>query len=135
MNRRMFLNRVGLGVVALQVVVLSGTESLAAGVSDPYINGNDLVVGSTGWLFIQHSHELYVPLAALQNPPPAGLRLRTKMALLHSHAVDLTYQQLIEIANGKAVEVMDSTVGEHKFAVYLPAERFGLADKRGLAKV
>lgn len=65
-----------------------------------------------------HSHLLYVPLKLFRDLPPEGVTLSTTRTYLHSHDVALTREQLVTVAQGGAVRVMDTT-GTHEFAIEL----------------
>jgi hypothetical protein len=125
LDRRRFLG--SLAAVVTAGAVLTPRRSLAAngcGADKPrklcVIRDGNLVATSVGCILFDHYHELQIPLAAIEAPPTEGLRLRTTTVSLHSHAVTLTQQELMNLAGGMIVVVSDTDVGEHEFTVQLP---------------
>ncbi len=120
MNRRNFL--MSAGTVALTVTALpkiAGAAAPADAGNPSVVRPDGLVTRSTGYFFFNHSHELVIPMDLLKNPPAAGVTLSTGKAAFHSHSVELTREHLADIATGKAVSVLDATIGEHSFLIQL----------------
>jgi hypothetical protein len=118
MNRRRFLEGLGLAVLAVQVLPSTSAHAENA----PVIENDNLVIESGISRFLpasDHWHYLTVPLADLQNPPAQGVQLKTSRAYLHTHTVVLSAEQLTAIAQGQTVTV-DDTVGDHQYALSLP---------------
>jgi hypothetical protein len=74
-----------------------------------------LVIHSTPGFFF-HTHDLWLPYAALKAPPPRGVTLVSSTALNHSHTVVLSREQLLRVGRGGVVAVRASS---HTFAVAL----------------
>jgi hypothetical protein len=116
MDRRNFIKTVTLACVAVQLPTASAQSA------EPIITDDLLTCVSTGYAFLPHEHTISLDLAYLENPPAEGVTLGTTWALLHSHSVYITQEQLFAIGRGETITVVDSTLGEHEFAIYLPQE-------------
>lgn len=124
MNRRQFLSNAAVMGTAVLLVTPGAQAISGCGANEPaqanLIRGQSLVAPSVGCLLFTHHHELEVPLQLLKNPPVDGVTLRTTRVFAHSHNVILTQKNLLDIAAGQAVVVMDSLNLEHQFTIQLP---------------
>jgi hypothetical protein len=125
-NRRQFFRKFGFASVSLTVLAVSKGQAENIDPTRSYLREDGLVSVSTRWLAVSHSHVLVVPIETLFHPPADGVILKTSIILAHFHKVPLTQAQLIAIGNGQAVEVFDSTVGEHLFHLELRGGLKGL---------
>lgn len=116
-DRRRFIQGLGVAVLTVQ-----GWPSLAR-TSDPPAEGNgaaaNLIVHASPGLF-EHTHELLIPYSVLRAPPLDGVKLESTRALLHTHDVALSREQLDVVRRGGAVT---STASSHTFVIALAANR------------
>jgi len=113
LDRRRFLKGVGLVVLTVQSLPLIGHAS--ANWPDDQDTGHDLIIHSGPGL-ISHVHDLVIPYAVLNAPPPKGIELTTTQALLHRHTVALTRDQLLIVSRGGTITKKASS---HVFAIAL----------------
>lgn len=121
MERREFVKNMGLALLSVQILPAAMAHADVDGEREPSIEGNHLAVQSSGYDFVPHRHDLYIPLKDLENPPVGGVKIRTERACFHAHSVQLTQEQLQAIYNGETVEVMDLRPKEHTFRIYMPS--------------
>ena len=104
----------GAGVAILTVQCL---PLLACASGDSPIDGNaaaeNLIVHS-GPGKVPHTHDLLIPYAVLNAPPPQGVKLESTRALFHTHDVVLTQEQLIVVSQGGTVSAIG---GSHLFVI------------------
>ena len=113
MDRRRFIN--GVGVALLTVQVLPWIAHASASPSDGNIAAENLIIHS-GPGFVPHTHDLLVPYALLKAPPREGVKLESTMSLFHTHDVVLTQEQLIVVNHGGTVTAVG---GSHSFVIAL----------------
>src|SRR6186713_2034012 len=101
MNRRKFLEGAGIAVLTVQCLPLladaSGTPSREG--SD---TADNLIIQSGPGLF-RHVHDLLIPYAVLNAPPPQGIKLTSTQSLYHQHNVALTQHELAIVKQGGTV--------------------------------
>ena len=110
MDRREFINGVGGAVLTVQCLPLIGCSSGADDESDEY-----LIIRS-GPGFVPHTHDLLIPYAVLDAPPPEGVKLVSSRAMFHTHDVALTREQLVTVNQGGIVTAIG---GSHRFVIAL----------------
>lgn len=112
-DRRDFLKNLGYAVLTVQSLPLvahaSGVVTLDSGPDE------DLIIHSGPGL-ISHVHDLLIPHALLQAPPPKGVELTTTQSLWHRHSIALTQEQLVTVQRGGTVTKKASS---HLFAIAL----------------
>jgi len=113
MDRRRFIN--GVGVALLTVQVLPWIAHASASPSDGNIAAENLIIHS-GPGFVPHTHDLLVPYALLKVPPREGVKLESTMSLFHTHDVVLSQEQLIAVNHGGTVTAFG---GSHTFVIAL----------------
>lgn len=125
-DRRQFIK--GVGVAALTV---QGLPLIAHASGNPPGDGNeaaDNLIIHSGPGFVPHTHDLLIPYAVLNAPPPEGVRLETTRGLLHTHDVVLTQEELVSVNQGGMVTAQG---GSHLFVIALAdrqdSGRIGLA--------
>lgn len=116
MNRRNFVKHFGYATLCLQVASLS--KSFAE---------DSVTVQSEGWRF-PHFHLLRVPKNEIMNPTEKGLTLRTEPSQgpinfipglwNHTHQVQLTQKDLLDIKVGREINVRDDSQ-VHTFTIKL----------------
>ena len=102
-DRRKFFYGLGLAVLTVQFLP-----------SDADADDNLTVHFSPG--LFSHVHDLLVPYAVLRKPPAQGVELHTTKAMLHTHTVSLTQEQLTTINRGGTVTGKASS---HRFVIAL----------------
>lgn len=113
-DRRRFVKQVGLAVLSVQVLPLvAGAETNSPSADD------GLMIHSGPGAF-GHVHELLVPFAALREPPRDGVQLISTKALLHTHSVSLTQQELVTVNQGGTVTKKSSS---HRFVIALASNQ------------
>ena len=116
MDRRRFIEGVGVAVLTVQCLPL-----IACGSGNSPSDGNqaaDNLIIHSGPGFIPHVHDLLIPYAVLNAPPLEGVKLETTKALLHTHDVVLTQEELIIVNQGGTVTAKG---GSHLFVIELAA--------------
>ena len=63
-----------------------------------------------------HVHDLLIPYAVLNTPPPQGVELNSTQAFFHTHKVVLTQKELIIVNQGGTVTQKASS---HLFVIAL----------------
>ena len=106
MSRKSLIGLLVLGVVAL---LFSGT--LACGKSTS--TGDITVTSSTSSVGGNHSHQITISAADIENPPSTGKTITTTYVLYHSHTITLSQQDYETIMNGGEVTVTTSLVNDH----------------------
>jgi hypothetical protein len=114
MDRREFVRGVGMAVLTVQCLPLTAHAS-----ADPPTEGkdtaDDLIIHSGPGLF-RHVHDLRIPYAVLNAPPPQGIKLTTTEALYHQHTIALTQSELAIVRQGGTVTQKASS---HRFVIAL----------------
>ena len=120
-DRRTFVKGVGLAVLTVQVLPL-----IAQVAADGPRNGNDPAKNLTihsGPGFLGHVHDLLVPYAVLNAPPPDGVELTSTKAFLHTHHIALAQKELMTVHQGGTVTKKSSS---HLFVIALaPSQPHG----------
>lgn len=113
-DRRRFVKRVGMAVLTVHCLPLSGcsADQSSAEIADVV---ESLKVLSTPGKF-GHVHDLVIPLALLSTPPAQGVALTTSKAFLHQHHVTLTQDELTRVHGGGTVTQKASS---HRFVIAL----------------
>jgi len=111
MDRRKFIKGVGVAVLSVHFLPL---VARASG-SDEGDAENNLIIHSGPGLF-SHAHDLLIPYAVLREPPVGGVKLKTTRALLHTHEVTLTQDELRTVNQGGTVT---GNSGKHLFVIAL----------------
>ena len=83
--------------------------------SDGNKAADNLIIHSSSG-FVPHVHDLLIPYAVLNTPPPQGVELNTTQALFHTHKVVLTQKELIVVNQGGTVTQKASS---HLFVIAL----------------
>jgi len=110
MDRRAFIEGVGVAVLTAQLLPLIAR-------ADGDEAADNLIIHS-GPGFIPHVHDLLIPYAVLDAPPPQGVKLESTRALFHTHEVVLTREQLVTVKQGGTVTERG---GSHLFVIALAA--------------
>jgi hypothetical protein len=118
MDRREFVRGVGMAVLTVQCLPL-----MAHGSANPPTDGNekadDLIIQSGPGLF-RHVHDLQIPYAVLNAPPPQGIKLTTTESLHHQHNIALTQNELATVKQGGTVTQKASS---HLFVIALARQQ------------
>jgi hypothetical protein len=114
MDRRKFLEGVGVAVLGVQVLPLIACSS-GDSPSDGNEAADNLTIHSSPG-FIPHTHDLLIPYAVISAPPLQGIELETTRALFHTHILVLTQEQLIIVNQGGTVT---GKGGSHLFVIAL----------------
>ena len=80
---------------------------------------DDLVIHSSSG-FVPHAHDLLIPYAVLNAPPPQGVELNSTQAFFHTHKVVLTQKQLMAVSQGGTVTQKASS---HLFVIALAKQQ------------
>jgi hypothetical protein len=115
-DRREFIKEIGVAIVTVQCLPLIA-HAARNSPSDGEETADDLIIHSGPGL-MSHMHDLLIPYAVLNTPPPQGIELETTRALLHRHEIVLTQEQLILVNQGGTVTQKASS---HVFVIALPA--------------
>ena len=102
-DRRRFVKGVGLAVLAVQCLPLLAQASGCAPSDGANMDGADGLLIRSGPGLLSHVHDLLIPTAMLETPPPQGVELETTRALLHTHRIALTRDELILVSEGGTV--------------------------------
>ena len=114
MDRRTFVRGVGMAVLTVQCLPLMA-DAPAHPATDGTDNPDDLIVHSGPGLF-RHVHDLRIPYAVLNAPPPQGIKLTTTESLYHQHNIALTQGELAIVKQGGTVTQKASS---HIFVIEL----------------
>ena len=118
MDRREFVRGVGMAVLTVQCLPLTAHAS-----ADPPTDGEeraeDLIIQSGPGLF-RHVHDLQIPYAVLNAPPPQGIKLTTTESLYHQHNLALTQNELAIVKQGGTVTQKASS---HLFVIALARQQ------------
>ena len=114
MDRREFVWGVGMAVLTVQCLPLMAHTS-ANPPTDGKEKADDLIIQSGPGLF-RHVHDLQIPYAVLNAPPPQGIKLTTTESLYHQHSVALTRNELAIVKQGGTVTQKASS---HLFVIAL----------------
>jgi len=113
-DRRKFIKGLGFAVLTVQCLPLiahASGDSPRAGNKD----ADHLVIHSSSG-FVPHVHDLLIPYAVLNAPPPQGVELNSTQAFFHTHKVVLTQKELISVNQGGTVTQKASS---HLFVIAL----------------
>ena len=113
-DRRKFIKGVGFAVLTVQCLPLiahASGHSPGEGNND----ADNLVIHSSSG-FVPHVHDLLIPYAVLNTPPPHGVALNSTQAFFHTHKVVLTQKELISVNQGGTVTQKASS---HLFVIAL----------------
>jgi hypothetical protein len=110
MDRREFVKGIGFAVLTVQCLPLMTHAS-----TNPPTGGEDLIIHSGPGLF-RHVHDLRIPYALLNAPPPQGVKLTTTESLYHQHTIALTKNELAIVKQGGTVTQKASS---HLFVIAL----------------
>lgn len=117
-DRRDFLKRAGIAVLTVQCLPLfaeASTSPRTEGVN----TGENLIIESGPGLF-RHVHDLLIPYAVLDAPPPQGITLTSTQSMLHQHNITLTRNELATVKQGGTVTQKASS---HEFVIALARQR------------
>ena len=114
MDRREFVRGVGMAVLTVQCLPLMAHASLNPP-TDGKERADDLIIQSGPGLF-RHVHDLLIPFAVLNVPPPDGIKLTTTESLYHQHNIALTRNELTTVKQGGTVTQKASS---HLFVIAL----------------
>jgi hypothetical protein len=109
-DRREFIQGLGFAILTVQCLPLMAQET-----------GDNLVIESGPGLF-SHVHDLLIPYAVLNAPPPQGIKLTSTEAMFHQHNVALTQKELVTVKQGGTVTQKASS---HLFVIALANRRRG----------
>jgi hypothetical protein len=118
MERRQFVKGVGFAVLTVQCLPLMACAS-ANPPTDGKERADDLIVQSGPGLF-RHVHNLHIPYAVLNAPPPQGIKLTTTESLYHQHNIALTQNELAIVNQGGTVTQKASS---HLFVIALAKQQ------------
>jgi hypothetical protein len=113
-DRRRFIKGLGFAVLTVQCLPLIAHAS-GSSPSDRNEAADNLIVHSSSG-FVPHVHDLLIPYATLNAPPPQGVELKTTQAFFHAHKVVLTQKELISVNQGGTVTQKASS---HLFVIAL----------------
>jgi hypothetical protein len=113
-ERRKFMMAAGIAVLTVYClpVIAQASENSPAGSKS---TADNLIIQSGPGMF-SHVHDLLIPYAVLQAPPPQGVKLTTTEAVFHRHDIALTREQLIVVNHGGTVTRKASS---HLFVIAL----------------
>lgn len=114
MDRREFVAGIGMAVLTVQCLPLMAHAS-ASPTRSGKESADDLVIQSGPGLF-RHVHELRIPYAVLNAPPPQGVKLTSTEALYHQHNIALSQRELAAVKQGGTVTQKASS---HIFVIAL----------------
>ena len=114
MDRREFVTGVGMAVLTVQCLPLMAHASRNPP-TDGRERADDLIIQSGPGLF-RHVHDLRIPYAVLNAPPPQGITLTTTESLYHQHNIALTQNELAIVKQGGTVTQKASS---HLFVIAL----------------
>jgi hypothetical protein len=114
MERREFVKGIGFAVLTVQCLPLMAHASRNPP-TDGKERADDLIVQSGPGLF-RHVHDLRIPYAVLNAPPPQGIKLTTTESLYHQHNIALTQNELAIVKQGGTVTQKASS---HLFVIAL----------------
>ena len=118
MDRRKFVRGVGMAVLTVQCLPLMACAS-ANPPSDGNERADDLIIHSGPGAF-RHVHDLQIPYAVLNAPPPQGIKLTSTESLYHQHNIALTQNELTIVKQGGTVTQKASS---HLFVIALAKGR------------
>ena len=118
MDRREFVRGVGMAVLTVQCLPLMAHAS-ANPPTDGRERADDLIIQSGPGLF-RHVHDLRIPYAVLNAPPPQGIKLTTTESLYHQHNIALTQNELAIVKQGGTVTQKASS---HLFLIALAKQQ------------
>ena len=118
MDRRKFVTGVGMAVLTVQCLPLMAHASKNAP-TDGKERADDLIIHSGPGLF-RHVHDLRIPYAVLNAPPPQGIKLTTTESLYHQHNIALTQNELVIVKQGGTVTQKASS---HVFVIALAKQQ------------
>ena len=118
MDRREFVWGVGMAVLTVQCLPLMAHTS-ANPPTDGKERADDLIIQSGPGLF-KHVHDLQIPYAILNAPPPEGIKLTTTESLYHQHNIALTQNELAIVKQGGTVTQKASS---HVFVIALAKQQ------------
>ena len=118
MDRREFVRGVGMAVLTVQCLPLMAHAS-AKPPTDGKGTADDLIIQSGPGLF-RHVHDLRIPYAVLNAPPPEGIKLTSTESLYHQHDIALTQKELAIVKQGGTVTQKASS---HLFVIALAKGR------------
>ncbi len=118
MDRREFVSGVGMAVLTVQCLPLM-VHASANPPADGKDRTDDLIIQSGPGLF-RHVHDLRIPYAVLNAPPPQGIELTTTESLYHQHSIALTQSELAIVKQGGTVTQKASS---HVFVVALARQQ------------
>ena len=119
-DRREFIRGVGMAVLTVQCLPLMAHAS-ANPRTDGKEGADDLVIQSGPGLF-WHVHDLRIPYAVLNAPPPQGVKLTSTESLYHQHNIALTQNELALVKQGGTVTQKASS---HLFVIALAKQQKG----------
>ncbi|MFM9904203.1 MAG: hypothetical protein ACKVQJ_06490 [Pyrinomonadaceae bacterium] len=113
-DRRTFLQGLGIAVLAVQSLALTGCESGGPPIDDK-LKVDNLIMQSSRGTF-DHVHDLLIPYALLRTPPSEGVKLLSTKSFFHRHEVELTQEELTTVNRGGSVTRKG---GSHLFVIAL----------------
>ena len=113
-DRRNFIKGVGFAVLTVQCLPLIAHASGNSPRDGNEAADNLIIHSSSG--FVPHVHDLLIPYAVLNAPPPQGVELKTTEALFHAHKVVLTQKELLIVNQGGTITQKASS---HLFVIAL----------------
>ena len=117
-DRREFLRGVGVAVLTVQCLPLVAHAS-----GNPPSGGKEtddnLVIESGPGLF-RHVHDLLIPHAVLDAPPPQGIKLTSTESMFHQHGIALTQNELVTVKQGGTVTQKASS---HLFVIAMARQQ------------
>jgi hypothetical protein len=117
-DRREFIRGVGIAVLTVQCLDLVAHASTNPS-TDGQERADDLIIQSGPGLF-RHLHDLRIPYAVLNAPPPQGIKLTTTESLYHQHDIALTQNELAIVKQGGTVTQKASS---HLFVIALARQQ------------
>ena len=117
-DRRRFIKGVGFAVLTVQCLPLIADASGYSPGAGNEAADNLVVHSSSG--FVPHAHDLLIPYAVLNAPPPQGVELNSTQAFFHTHKVVLTQKELISVNQGGTVTQKASS---HLFVIALAKQQ------------
>ena len=107
-----------MAVLTVQCLDLAAYAS-ANPLTDGKDKADDLIIQSGPGLF-RHLHDLRIPYAVLNAPPPQGVKLTTTESLYHQHDIALTQDELTTVKQGGTVTQKASS---HLFVIALARQQ------------
>ena len=114
LDRRQFLNQLGIAVLTVQCLPANALDS--GDWHQGTTGAPDGLLIHSGPGAFSHEHDLLIPMAVIKAPPRQGVQLTSSKALFHRHPISLTQEELTTVSQGGTVVQKASS---HVFVIAL----------------